>query len=134
MKSRACFLAAANKEAGAWLNALPVSTVGLRMDDDTVRLAVGLCLGTPLCQPHHCTPMASVADGVRDVIPNTVSALNDIIIHWSLSQPTFCLVWNLPESTVQMGSILMESLWCPGGGERSWFDAMCPDTFAPSYQ
>ena len=50
-------LATSVKESGAWLNALPCSALGLRMTNDTVRIAVGLRLGTPLCQPHifvHC--------------------------------------------------------------------------------
>ena len=38
----ACLLAASIKESGAWLNALPISNLGLRMDDDTIRVAIGL--------------------------------------------------------------------------------------------
>ena len=53
-RSRARLLAAATKESGAWLHALPVSSLGLRMDDHTTRIAVGLRLGTPLCLPHIC--------------------------------------------------------------------------------
>ena len=53
-RSCARLLAAATKESGAWLHALPVSSLGLRMDDHTTRIAVGLRLGTPLCQPHIC--------------------------------------------------------------------------------
>jgi len=45
-------LATATKESGSWLNALPVSSLGLRMDNDTIRVAVGLRLGIPLCC--HC--------------------------------------------------------------------------------
>ena len=41
-------------ESGAWLRALPVSALGLRMDDDAVRVAVGLRLGAPVCGPHQC--------------------------------------------------------------------------------
>ena len=56
--SRACLLAAHRSESGTWLNALPVSALGLRMDDDTVRVAMGLHLyRTPLYLPyvcHHC--------------------------------------------------------------------------------
>ena len=50
------------KEAGAWLRALPVSSVGLRMDDDTVRVAVGLRLGTRVCGPHNCKHCETVVD------------------------------------------------------------------------
>ena len=31
---------------------LPVSSLGLRMDDDVFRVAAGLRLGVPLCRPH----------------------------------------------------------------------------------
>ena len=54
-RSRARLLAAGRKELGAWLNTLPVSTLGLRMDDKIARIAVGLRLGTPLCCPHECS-------------------------------------------------------------------------------
>ena len=47
-------MAVSTKESGAWLHALPISSVGLRMDDNTVRVAVGLRLGSTLCRPHTC--------------------------------------------------------------------------------
>src|SRR5688572_15839545 len=40
--------------SGDWLNALPLSSCGLRLDDEAVRVAVGLRLGTSLCEPHTC--------------------------------------------------------------------------------
>ena len=40
--AHARLLAFSTKESGAWLHALPISSVGLRMDDNTVRVAVGL--------------------------------------------------------------------------------------------
>ena len=52
--SRARLMATSAKESGAWVNALPISSLGLRMDDDTVRISVGLRLGTTLCRPHAC--------------------------------------------------------------------------------
>ena len=53
-RSHARLLAASSMESGAWLQALPVSPLGLRMDDTTVRVAVGLRLGSPLCRLHTC--------------------------------------------------------------------------------
>ena len=52
-RSHARLLAVQRKELGAWLNALPLSAIGLRMDGDTI-LVVGLHLGGPLCLPHDC--------------------------------------------------------------------------------
>ena len=54
-RSHARLLASSRSEVGAWLQALPAPNLGLRMDDETVWVAVGLRLGTPLCQPHKCS-------------------------------------------------------------------------------
>ena len=43
---RARFLAASCKESGAWLNALPVTSLELRMDNATMRISMGLPSGT----------------------------------------------------------------------------------------
>ena len=53
-RSRARLLATSTKESGAWLNTLPVSSLGLRLDDNSIRIAVGLRLGAPLCRVHTC--------------------------------------------------------------------------------
>ncbi len=52
---RARLLASASKESGAWLHALPVTSLGLRLDDDSVSIAVGVRLGVPVCGPTHVT-------------------------------------------------------------------------------
>src|SRR5688572_25352750 len=49
---RARVLAVSAPHAGDWLYALPISNCGLRLDDETIRVAVGLRLGINLCQPH----------------------------------------------------------------------------------
>ena len=51
---RARLLALSAPHSGDWLHALPLSACGLRMDDETVRVAVGLRLGAKLCEPHQC--------------------------------------------------------------------------------
>lgn len=53
-RSHARLLAAAEKESGAWLHALLISSIGLWMDDNVVRTVAGLDLGVPFCHPHHC--------------------------------------------------------------------------------
>ena len=47
-------MAASAPHSGDWLHALPLSTCGLRLDNEAVRVAVGLRLGTSLCEPHQC--------------------------------------------------------------------------------
>ena len=42
------------QESGAWLHSLPSPQLGLFLDDNAVRIAIGLRLGTQLCQPHTC--------------------------------------------------------------------------------
>lgn len=46
--------------SGDWLHALPISSCGLRLDDNAVRVAVGLRLGAKLCEPHLCPCGATV--------------------------------------------------------------------------
>lgn len=51
---RARLRAVATDQASAWLNATPMSSIGLKLDNNSVRIAVGLRLGTKLCEPHKC--------------------------------------------------------------------------------
>ena len=73
--------------AGDWLLALPVANCGLKLDDEAIRVAVGLRLGTPLCEPHRCPCGALVAsDGLHGLsctlgpgrLPRHAS-LNDLV-------------------------------------------------------
>ena len=59
---RARLLAVQAKESGAWLNALPVPSLGLRLDDEVVCIAAGLRLGVPLCRPHVCSQCGGHVD------------------------------------------------------------------------
>ena len=44
----------AQKEGGAWLNALPVSSPGTLLDPESFRVAVALRVGADVCIPHSC--------------------------------------------------------------------------------
>ena len=59
---RAHLLAASTKESGAWLNVLPITSLGLRMDDNTVKVAVVLHLATTLCRPYASHHYGTEAD------------------------------------------------------------------------
>ena len=69
-------------ESGAWLNALPMSAHGVRMDDDVVRITVGQCLGVQsmgvFCEEAH-TFFREVACRVR-------LATDDLLTHQYLVQ------------------------------------------------
>ena len=47
-------LAAATPHSGAWIHALPIPELGLHMDAESIRVAVALRLGAPVCEPHRC--------------------------------------------------------------------------------
>ena len=52
--SSARLLATAQRESGAWLNALPVSTLGTLLDSQSFRVAIALRVGADVCIPHSC--------------------------------------------------------------------------------
>ncbi|HSN23573.1 MAG TPA: hypothetical protein VLS45_05310, partial [Methylomicrobium sp.] len=52
--ARARLLAARSPGSGDGLEALPLQSVGLKMDNATVRIATGLRLGAPIVRPHVC--------------------------------------------------------------------------------
>ena len=56
-RARERLLANTTKESGAWLNAFPIASCALHMDNESVCVAIGLRLDAPLCHPrtcHHC--------------------------------------------------------------------------------
>lgn len=58
--NRPRILAVSAPHAGEWLKAFPISSCGLRMNDEAVRVSVGLRLGARLCEPHTCVCGAQV--------------------------------------------------------------------------
>ena len=52
--SRARLIATAQKERGAWLNALPVSLLGTLLDPESFRVAIALRVGADVCISHSC--------------------------------------------------------------------------------
>ena len=57
---KARLLAVASEHSSDWLHAVPLPSLGLKLDDASLRIACGLRLGTPLCHPHKCQCGAEV--------------------------------------------------------------------------
>ena len=51
---RARLLAASKPHTAAWVQAIPVTNLGLHLDAETDRVAVARGLGSPICEPHTC--------------------------------------------------------------------------------
>ena len=142
-EERARLLAVTTRESGAWLRALPVTALGLRMDDSTVRVAVGLRLGTRVCGVHTCRHCdAEVSDLGRHSLRCKKSvgrfqrhtALNDILKR-ALSAA------HVPSRLEPIGLLRTDGKRPDGVTLAPWkcgqllvWDATCPDTFAPSYR
>jgi len=66
---KARLIAAAASHSGAFLHARPYSALGTRFDNSSLRIAVALRLGAPVCAPHVCVCVVSV-----DIIIVSVAA------------------------------------------------------------
>ena len=53
-------LASKAAHTGDWLNAPFITSIGLRMSNETIRVAVGVRLGAKLCDPHQRNCVALV--------------------------------------------------------------------------
>ena len=63
---KARLLAVSAPHSSDWLYALPIVSCGLRLENEDVRVAVGLRFGTALCKPHQCVCGAMVeANGLH---------------------------------------------------------------------
>ena len=135
-------LAASTKESGVWLHALPIASVGLRMDDDDVCIAAAIHLGAYLCHPHKCYHCGN------DVDIHAIHGLSCLKSAGRSFQHT--AINTIIQRALSAGNI--PSRLEPSGLYRSdgkrpdeitiapWergrtliWDATCIDTFAPSY-
>ena len=81
-QGRASFLAASSQHSGDWLFAPPIASCGLKLNDEAVRVAVGLRLGLDLCVPRECHCGSMVHSFVCKKAPGRTArhhALNDLI-------------------------------------------------------
>ena len=141
-QATARLLAVTTPESGAWLNALPISSLGLQMDDDVMRIAAGLRLGVAICHPHQCCSCGADVDslGTHGLSCRSSSgrhcrhaAVNDIMKR-SLDSV------KIPSHLEPSGLYLSDGRRPDGASIVLWkewrvlvWDATCPDTLAPSY-
>ena len=53
-RTKARLLSVSSSESGAWLGALPVPSLGTKLDNESLRIALGLRLGVPIVVEHTC--------------------------------------------------------------------------------
>ena len=137
---RARLLAARDKDSGAWLQALPITSVGLRMDDNTLRTAVGLRLGTAICAPHNCQLCGAQVSqfGTHGLSCRSSegrhprhAAINDIICR-TLSSAGIPARLE-PPGLLRSDGKRPDGMTWTSGRPLVW-DATCSDTFAESYR
>jgi len=139
--TKARLLATSAPHAGDWLNAPPITAVGLRLSNEALRVAVGLRLGATICAPHVCRCSAQVdARGshglscMRSAGRQTRhSMLNDIINRALLrARVASC---KEPSGLVPGNNLRPDGVtlipWARGKC-LAW-DATCPDTVAQSH-
>ena len=126
---------------GNWLNSSPITSIGLRMSNETILVAIDLRLEAKLCEPHQCTCGALVdARGLHghscrrsacrhakhSLLNNTIwHAMNKAGVQ-STKEPT-----GLLRSDGKRPDGVTLILWAKGRC-LAW-DLTVPDTFATSY-
>ena len=139
-QDEARLLASAQKESGAWLEALPVPSLGLHLSDHELRVVVSLRLGVPTCAEHTCACNEKVGILGTHGLKCKKSkgrfsrhhAVNDIIAR-ALN------LANFPAMLEPSGIVREDNKWPDGMTNVPWshgrhlvWDFTCPDTLAPS--
>ena len=134
-------LACSSDGSGSWLHALPSATLGLRLSNEEVRIAVGLRLGAPIVRPHTCQcGQAVLANGVHGLSCKKSagrhlrhSLANDVIARAFRSADT-------PADLEPTGLLRGDGKRPDGATRIPWshgkcllWDFTCPDTLAPSH-
>lgn len=140
-KDIARFKALQAPESGKWLNAVPIPNNGTRLDDNTIRICMGLRLGGKICHPHVCRCGADVLeDGVHGLscTKNLTkyprhSVMNNIIQRSlsSINVPTTLEPPGLSRTDGKRPDGLTLIPWLRG--KPLIWDATCLDTLANSY-
>jgi hypothetical protein len=140
-RDKARYLAVSAPHSGDWLNALPITTCGLRLDNESIRVAVGLRLGCKLCEPHQC-PCGAKVDALGSHGLSCRQSTGRSARHFQLND----LIWralqraDIPSVKEPLGLIRTDGKHPDGltlipwkGGKAVTWDATVADTIAESY-
>ena len=139
--SRSRLLAVSAPDAGVWLNAIPIPSLGLKLDDESLRICVALRLGSKLNLPYTCICGAAVEDSATHGLDcrrapgkhARHSAVNDVI-HRALNAA------GVPSHLEPVGLSRDDGKRPDGATLIPWkqgqclvWDFTCPNTIARSY-
>ena len=134
-------LATRAPHSGDWLHSLPISSCGLRLDDESVRISVGLRLGIDICEPHKCNCGTMVTSKGSHGLACRLSSgrmarhqqLNDIVCRAlnSAQIPACKEPTGLARSDGKRPDGMTLVPWCQG--KALIWDVTVADTLAPSY-
>jgi hypothetical protein len=65
IEERARLLAVSSQSASDWLHAIPIPSLGLKLDPMSLKISCGLRLGSTLCHPYQCICGANVESNGR---------------------------------------------------------------------
>ena len=135
-------LAAAAPHSGAFLQTLPCSALGTRLDDASLRIAVALRLGAPVA---HRTNVYVMLTSIRrastvlvaasqQVVTRDTAALNDLVKRAlaSAEVPSRLEPTSLCQDLTANGPMVMTMMPWKQGRCMVW-DVTCPDTLAHSH-
>ena len=138
---RARLMATAQNESWAWLNALPVSSLGTLLDTESLRVAIALRVGADVCIPHSCRCGGRMdSRGLHGLscrysagrFPRH-SAMNDVVKR-ALQKAGLPSVLEPPGLDRGDGSRPDGITVFPFSGDRSLvWDCTCVDTFAAAH-
>ena len=133
--------ASQSPHASDWLHALPLVATTYRLEDEAVRVAVGLRLGVAICEPHVCACGTSVSSRGTHGLSCSLgfgrqarhSNINDLI-HRSLNRAGIPAVKEPSGLTRSDGKRPDGQTLIPwSGGRTLLWDATVVDTVAASY-
>jgi len=139
---KARLLAVSAEHSSDWLHALPISSCGLRLSDEGVRVAVGLRLGASICQPHQCVCGATVTSSGSHALSCKKSSAR-ILRHNALNDLIFRALMKagVPSVKEPPGLLRADGKRPDGVTQIPWSSGKClawdvtvADTLAASYQ